>query len=143
MNRSEHPNIFTKFTKPIEIVIWIFIGIGLSVAFWLPVSPQNRQGIFVVVVIAAFYALIYYHFLIHRIRVFPWVRHIPAFMITFLLACMYYLTGSRSEIEVFYALLVSGIGFRSNRQVAYMTAFTCASAIVIVPLFKPVESPYL
>ena len=116
MKPNERPDMITKFNQPIEISSWIMISICLIAAYGLPFSPQNRLELSLVAALGALYTLVYYRILIQRTRRLPWVRFIPAFAVIFLLAGVYYLTGSRSEVEVLYVLIISMIGFRFNRK---------------------------
>ncbi|MEW5719223.1 MAG: sensor domain-containing diguanylate cyclase, partial [Chloroflexota bacterium] len=66
---------------------------------------------------------------------------VPGFAGVAFLACVYYFTDLRAEVQVFYVLIVSVVGIRYGRKMAILVAVVCAAASSIVLLLKSIPSP--
>jgi diguanylate cyclase (GGDEF)-like protein len=143
MADHERVDLMLAFSKPIEIIAWVLVAIGLFTTDLLELAPNDRTGMFAAVVAGAVFVLIYFHILLPRVYVWWWVKFITPLAIVLILASIYYFTGSRSEIETIYALLVVVIGIRMGRTISMITALSSAAAILIVPILRPVSSSSL
>ena len=143
MSQFERGNLFERFSKSIEIISWIMVATGFAVTNLFSLEPDDRRAMYVIVLAAALYTGIYYHILIRQALRWRWLRYIPVCATILFLACVYYFTGLRGEVQVFYVLVVSIAGLRHGRKMAILTAVLCATASAVVLLLIPIPSPFI
>lgn len=140
MSQYEQDDLLEHFSTYIEILSWILVGIGCLIVVEIPLPPPNRQGMYVLVVVAALYTGAYYHILVHQAQRWRWVRYVPAIAAIPFLGGVSYFTDSRVEIEVVYVLVVSLAGIRHGRIMAIVTAGLCTVADFVDLLLSPAPS---
>ena len=71
---------WARFAKPIEIVAWAMVVLGLVGVLVLPLRPENKQLLAGVVAAGILYILIFYHWLLphySHVRLVSFFRWLP------------------------------------------------------------------
>lgn len=136
MIQIDRSSFLNQFPKQLEAVCWVLVGIGLSVALWLPRSPEDRQAMIILFLAGAFCVFAYFHLLLPRVLQWPWILYVPHALMISVLAGFYYITEERAEVEVILALLVAVAAVRTGRKMGFLVALMASLAMTIVPLLK-------
>jgi hypothetical protein len=92
-----------KSTRPIESVFWIGIIGVTTLAWFLPITKQDRNDILLLAALASLFVAILYHFIVPKYGVQSWVNHLLITgAIIIISAAAYLLKPYDIDLEILY-----------------------------------------
>jgi hypothetical protein len=115
---------------PIKLSSWAFTLFGLLVANWLPISPDNRRAIILILLAFAAYLLVYFEWLWPRYKEKEWLAVAPAFVNIVSLTALNYYIGPGLSVEIIYIIIVVNAAIRLGKRWAMVAAVFSALMIL-------------
>ena len=126
-----------KSTKPIESVFWVGI-VGITLLAWfLPITRQDRYHILGLAVIASLFVTVLYHFIVPKYGVQSWVNHLLITGAIFIISSAAYLLEPYDiDLEILYIGVIAGIGILAGKKIAFRAALLSAIGMALIIILK-------
>jgi diguanylate cyclase (GGDEF)-like protein len=125
-----------RMLDPIKLSSWVFTLFGLLVANWLPISPDNRRAVILILLAFSVYLLVYFEWLWPRYKEKEWLAVVPAFVNIVSLTALNYFLGPGLSVEIIYIIIVVNAAIRLGKRWAMVAAVFSALMILGVDLLN-------
>ena len=140
LNKMTHKRIDDfriKSARPIESVFWVGI-IGITLLAWfLPITRQDRTHIIGLAIFAALFVLFLYHFIVPKYGIQSWVNHLLITGAIFIISSATYLLNPYDiDLEILYIGVIAGIGILAGKKIAFRAALLSAIGMALVIILE-------
>jgi diguanylate cyclase (GGDEF)-like protein len=137
MNHKRLEDFRLKSARPIESVFWMGI-VGITLLAWfLPITRQDRYHIIGLAVVASLFVIVLYHFIVPKYGVQSWVNHLLITGAIFIISSAAYLLEPYDiDLEILYIGVIAGIGILAGKKIAFRAALLSAIGMALVIILK-------
>ena len=137
MNHKRIDDFRIKSARPIESIFWIGI-IGVTLLAWfLPITRQDRNQIIALAVFASLFVLVLYHYIVPKYGVQSWVNHLLITGAIFIISSAAYLLKPYDiDLEILYIGVIAGIGILAGKKIALRAALLSAIGMAVVIILE-------
>jgi diguanylate cyclase (GGDEF)-like protein len=130
-----------KYRGPIEIMYWIGLFIIPLLAWFIPLSPANRNYLIYLTVFSAILSLCLFHWLLPRYGSRRWVIFLGAIGPTCMIAYgTFLLRPYNMPVEILFLVVIMAVGVLAGQKLSLWTVALTILAEILITALQPMPS---